>query len=206
MPQLSLSDFIAEAAACPIAALQSEDPWIVIRDIEALLGMALATLSADDYIRDYDVARHRTARIEDGAIIKGPAIIGPGCFIAAGAYLRGGVWLQRDCIIGPACEVKSTLIFAGSKLAHFNFVGDSILGSAVNVEAGAILANYRNERDDKAIRLHHRESVIETGIDKFGALLGDGVRIGANAVTAPGTVLTPGTVVGRLTLIDQDSR
>lgn len=206
MPQLSLRDFIAEAAACPIAALQSEEPWIVIRDVEPLLGAALAALSADDYIRDYDVARHRTARIEDGAVIKGPAIIGPGCFIAAGAYLRGGVWLQRDCIIGPACEVKSTLIFAGSKLAHFNFVGDSILGSAVNVEAGAILANYRNERADKAIRLLHRESVIETGTEKFGALLGDGVRIGANAVTAPGTVLTPGTVVGRLTLIDQDSR
>ena len=148
-------------------------------------------------------AVHETAIIETGAIIKGPAIIGPRCFIAATAYLRGGVFLDEDCILGPGTELKSSFMFAGSKLAHFNFVGDSILGSGVNLEAGSIIANYRNEKDDKRIRIKTQEGVLDTGVEKFGALCGDGVRLGANAVVAPGAVLSAGVHVPRLGLIDQ---
>jgi bifunctional N-acetylglucosamine-1-phosphate-uridyltransferase/glucosamine-1-phosphate-acetyltransferase GlmU-like protein len=94
-------------------------------------------------------------------------------------------------------------MFTGSKIAHLNFVGDSIIGSGVNIEAGAIIANYRNELVDKAIRIKLPTGVIETGINKFGALIGDNVRIGANAVVAPGALISTDSKIGRLQLFDQ---
>jgi len=133
---------------------------------------------------------HPDAVIEPGAIIKPPVVIGAGCFIAAHAYLRGGVVLGDRVTVGPGVEVKSSLIGPGSALAHFNFVGDSILGAEINLEAGAVIANHWNERPD-------------TGRMKFGALIGDRCRIGANAVLSPGTILRPGTIVPRLALVDQ---
>ena len=81
--------------------------------------------------------------------------------------------------------------------------GDSILGADVNCEAGAVIANFRNERGDRRIRIRHGDEVIDTGTERFGALVGDGARIGANAVIAPGAILAHGTVVGRLALVDQ---
>ena len=177
-------------------------PWDFVGNIEALLRQQIAGLDPS-YQRVDEVAVHRTARLEPGAVVKGPAIIGPNCFIAAAAYLRGGVYLERDCIIGPSSELKTSVMFAGSKLAHMNFVGDSIIGADVNIEAGAIIANYRNELESRNIRIGYREQVINTGVGKFGALVGDGSRIGANAVIAPGALLERGSIVGRLQLIDQ---
>ncbi|AZF48717.1 N-acetylglucosamine-1-phosphate uridyltransferase [Pseudomonas sp. R2-7-07] len=136
-------------------------------------------------------------------MLKGPIIIGEGSFVAAGAYLRGGVYLGSHCIVGPSCELKSTFMLGGSKLAHFNFVGDSLIGQGVNIEAGAIIANYRNELNGAAIRIRHATGVIETGVNKFGALVGDGCKIGANAVIAPGAILLPNSHVPRLGLVDQ---
>jgi NDP-sugar pyrophosphorylase family protein len=177
-------------------------PWDFVGNIEALLRQQIAGLDSS-YQRVDEVAVHRTARIEAGAVVKGPAIIGANCFIAAGAYLRGGVYLERNCIIGPSSELKTTVMFAGSKLAHMNFVGDSIIGADVNIEAGVIIANYRNELESRNIRIGYRGQVIDTGVSKFGALVGDGSRIGANAVIAPGALLERGSIVGRLQLIDQ---
>jgi bifunctional N-acetylglucosamine-1-phosphate-uridyltransferase/glucosamine-1-phosphate-acetyltransferase GlmU-like protein len=136
-------------------------------------------------------------------VLKGSGIIGARCFVASGSYLRGGAYLAEDCIIGPNSELKSSVMFAGSKIAHLNFVGDSIVGSGVNIEAGAIIANYRNELADKRIRILSDGVIIDTGVDKFGALVGDHVRIGANSVIAPGAVILPETKIGRLQLIDQ---
>jgi bifunctional N-acetylglucosamine-1-phosphate-uridyltransferase/glucosamine-1-phosphate-acetyltransferase GlmU-like protein len=130
-------------------------------------------------------------------------VVGPGCFVAAGAYVRGGCWLEADCILGPGAELKSSFVFAGSKLAHFNFVGDSVLGEGVNLEAGSIIANYRNELADKRVHVLVDGRAVDTGVEKFGAVVGDRVRIGANAVIAPGALLPEGTVVPRLALVDQ---
>lgn len=177
-------------------------PWHLVGNIEELLRQQIASLDSS-YQRVDELAVHHSARIEAGAVIKGPAIIGPNCFIAAGAYLRGGVYLEQDCIIGPSSELKTSVMFAGSKLAHMNFVGDSIIGADVNIEAGAVIANHRNEREDRNIRIVYRGQVIDTGVSKFGALVGDGSRIGANAVIAPGALLQPASIVGRLQLIDQ---
>jgi NDP-sugar pyrophosphorylase family protein len=149
-------------------------PWVIVARLTEFLTPSI----------------HPDAVIEPGAVIKPPVVIGAGCFVAAHAYLRGGVVLGDGVTVGPGVEVKSSLIGPGSALAHFNFVGDSILGVDVNLEAGAVIANHWNER-------------ARTGRMKFGALVGDYCRIGANAVLSPGTILEPGAVVPRLALVDQ---
>lgn len=183
-------------------ALAGAAPWSVVADLPQIIGAALGDLDGA-YDCHGDIAVHPSATIEAGATLKGPAIIGPGCLVASGAYLRGGAWLLGQCIVGPGVEVKTSLIFPGSALAHFNFIGDSILGSGVNLEAGSIIANHRNELGGGVIRIDVDGQAVETGVTKFGALVGDGARIGANAVVAPGALLARGTIVPRLGLIDQ---
>lgn len=181
-------------------------PWEVPGRLPALVAGVVASLGDEFERSGDDVAVHRSAIVEAGAVVKGPAIIGARCFVAAGAYVRGGCWLDADCILGPGAELKTTLMFAGSKLAHFNFVGDSILGAGVNIEAGAIIANYRNEQSEPGIVIMIDGRAVATGAIKFGALVGDGCRIGANAVVAPGAILAPRTIVPRLALVDQSPR
>ncbi|WP_310541457.1 hypothetical protein [Phenylobacterium sp.] len=198
---VEIAAFVARWAASPFAGLETA-PWLVTQGAEGHVAAAIPGLTAD-YVVNGDVALHRSAIVEPGAVLKGPAIIGPRCLVAAGAYLRGGVFLDGDCIVGPNAELKSSFMFKGAKLAHLNFVGDSILGAGVNIEAGAAIANYRNELEDKAIRIAWRGGVLETGVKKFGALLGDETRVGANAVIAPGAILARKTRVPRLALVDQ---
>lgn len=155
-----------------------------------------------EIIRD-EIVIHPTAVVEEGVIMKGPVYIGPDCFIGAHAYLRGGVYLLGNNSIGPGCEVKSSIIFSKTNLAHLNFVGDSVIGSNVNFEAGAIIANHYNERADKEIRVLIGGQLVKTGTTKFGAVVGNGCKIGANAVLSPGTLLPPGTIVPRLGLVQQ---
>jgi UDP-N-acetylglucosamine diphosphorylase / glucose-1-phosphate thymidylyltransferase / UDP-N-acetylgalactosamine diphosphorylase / glucosamine-1-phosphate N-acetyltransferase / galactosamine-1-phosphate N-acetyltransferase len=118
--------------------------------------------------------------------------------------LRGGNWVDANCTFGPGAELKSSFVFAGAKLAHFNFVGDSILGEGVNLEAGSIICNYRNERLDKEIRVRIGNALCGTGVEKFGAVVGSNSRLGANAVIAPGALLQPGTIIRRAALLDQE--
>ena len=199
-----LRDYVATAEQSPLAAYLDHAPWTLTSNTPDVVRSLLATC-CDGYAINGDIAIHASATIEPGAAIKGPAIVGPDCFIASTALVRGGCWLERGCIIGPAAELKSSFVFGGSKLAHLNFVGDSILGGDVNIEAGAMIANYRNERADKRIRIASANGVIDTGVEKFGAIIGDGARIGANAVVAPGALLAPRTIVARLALVDQAS-
>lgn len=124
--------------------------------------------------------------------------------VASGAYLRGGNWVGEDCVLGPGTELKSSFVFAGTRLAHFNFVGDSLVGSGVNLEAGSVVCNYRNQRADPEIRVLLDGALHPTGVLKFGALIGDGARLGANSVVAPGALLRPHTIVARAGLLDQD--
>jgi UDP-N-acetylglucosamine diphosphorylase / glucose-1-phosphate thymidylyltransferase / UDP-N-acetylgalactosamine diphosphorylase / glucosamine-1-phosphate N-acetyltransferase / galactosamine-1-phosphate N-acetyltransferase len=188
----------------PLAAWGVQAPWQLTQNLEAVLLAVLPSLQGPWRV-DGHVAVHASAQIEPGATIKGAAVIGPQAFLSSSALLRGGVWLGDGCIVGPGCELKTVFMGEGSKTAHLNFCGDSVIGADVNIEAGAMLANYRNERSDHRIRVR-ADGVLHTlEVRKFGALVGDGCRIGANAVLAPGTVLAAGTVVGRLQLIDQEA-
>jgi bifunctional N-acetylglucosamine-1-phosphate-uridyltransferase/glucosamine-1-phosphate-acetyltransferase GlmU-like protein len=198
---VKLVDYIDAIARSPLADWATLAPWQLTHEASARVRALLATVGPD-YRIEGEIALHHTAHVEPGAVLKGPLIVGPHCFIAASAYLRNGNWLGSRCIIGPGAELKSSFMFDGSKLAHFNFVGDSVLGQDVNLEAGSIVCNYRNERPDKTVYVRMGERLHSTGCEKFGALLADHCRIGANAVLAPGSVLTSGTVIPRLSLHD----
>ena len=180
-------------------------PWDLVARLPALLEAYLsgAQPPPDYEIRGRSVCVHRRSTIEAGAVLKPPLLIAEDAFVAAHSYLRGGVALGPGVRIGPGCEVKSSLVMRGTTLAHFNFVGDSIIGRDVNLEAGVVLANHWNERRDKTITVADGQRRLATGAVKFGAVIGDRCRIGANAVLSPGTLLPPDSVVGRLQLIDQ---
>ena len=180
-----------------------EHPWHLTHKLGAILLERMRSLGPDYQILK-DVAIHDSASIDSHAILKGPVIISPNCFVGAHAYLRGGVFLDENVSVGPACEIKTSFLFSRSALGHFNFVGDSLVGSHVNLEAGAVVANHYNERKEKNITVFVEGKAYATGVEKFGALIGDHTKIGANAVLSPGSVLSPGTVVKRLELIDQN--
>lgn len=197
-----VSEHIAGFSSSFLASQGVDTPWELTERAQSIVEEVLTRLDANYRVRD-GVAVHMSASVESGATLKGPAIIGPRCFIAAHTLIRGGCWLEAECVLGPGVELKSSFLFRGSKLAHFNFVGESILGCDVNLEAGSIIANHRNERPNQTIAFHYKGERIDTGRAKFGAVVGDGTRIGANAVIAPGAILAAGTIVERLSLVDQ---
>jgi NDP-sugar pyrophosphorylase family protein len=127
--------------------------------------------------------------IEPGAYIEGPAIIGRNNQIRHGAYIRGNVITGEKCIIGHSTEVKHSIFLNGAHAAHFNYVGDSILGNNVNLGAGVKLANFRLDQKDVTVLLQGQK--ILTGLKKMGAIIGDGAQLGCNAVTNPGTLIGP---------------
>jgi NDP-sugar pyrophosphorylase family protein len=198
---IDIAGFITNFSAL-FPALKDETPWSITQKISQLLTDKIKQLSSEYDIQD-NIAIHRSATIENHVILKGPVIISENCFIGAHAYLRGGVFLDKKVSIGPGCEIKSSIILGESALAHFNFVGDSIIGSHVNMEAGSVIANHYNEREQKIISVLIAGNYHTTGAVKFGALVGDHCKIGANAVLSPGTILTPGSTVKRLELIEQ---
>ena len=201
---IALRSYLAELATSPLASWADFEPWQITLGSQAVVRRLLEDLNPSDYVIDNEIAVHKRAIVEPGAVLKGPLILGASVFVAASAYLRGGNWVDERCTIGPGSELKSSFLFSGTKLAHFNFVGDSILGSDVNLEAGSIVCNYRNERSDKEIRVRVGTALHGTGCDKFGAVIGDGCRIGANAVVAPGAVLAPRSIVGRGAVQDDE--
>lgn len=177
-------------------------PWLAAAQLEEAILKRIPTLGAEYKILN-NIGIHRSATIDSNAILKGPVIISQNCFVGANCYIRGGVFLDESVSLGPGCEVKTSYIFSHSALAHFNFVGDSILGSHVNMEAGSIIANHFNERKDKTIYVLIDGQPQATGAVKFGSVVGDNVKIGANAVLSPGTILEPDSIVKRLQLVEQ---
>ena len=127
------------------------------------------------------------------ATISGPAWIGPGTEIRPGAFIRGNVIVGAGCVLGNACEFKNCLLMDGVQVPHFSYVGDSILGNKAHLGAGAICSNLR--LDQKPVTVRGPEKTYETGLRKFGAILGDAAEVGCNAVLNPGSVLGPRALV-----------
>jgi len=132
--------------------------------------------------------------VESGAYVRGPAIIGKNCQIRTGAYIRGDVLAGDGCIIGNASEMKNTLLLNEAMAPHYNYCGDSVLGNRVNLGAGTKLSNWKIAAD-KTVRLKSGDETIDTGLIKFGALLGDDTQTGCNSVLNPGTVLGKNVLV-----------
>ena len=135
--------------------------------------------------------------VEDGAMIKGPAIIGRNCHIRHDAYIREHVLVGDGCVVGNSCELKGALLFNGCQIPHFNYVGDSILGFKAHLGAGVILSNVKSVKGNVTVR--HEGRLVDTGLHKFGALVGDHAEIGCNAVLNPGSIIGRKAVVYPLT-------
>jgi bifunctional UDP-N-acetylglucosamine pyrophosphorylase / glucosamine-1-phosphate N-acetyltransferase len=131
--------------------------------------------------------------VEDGVMIRGPAIIGRNCQIRHNAYIRENVIIGDDCVIGNSCEIKNTLLFNHTVAPHFNYVGDSILGYRAHLGAGVKISNFKLTPGNIVVEFDGRR--FDTGLRKFGALLGDHADIGCNAV------LNPGSIIGRSSII-----
>ena len=141
-----------------------------------------------------DVEIAEGVRVEAGAYIRGPALIGPGTEVRHAAYLRGNVLIGADCVIGHVSECKNAILLDCAQAPHFAYVGDSVLGNDVNLGAGTRLANLKIVPGTIAVR-HPDGTSVDTGLRKLGALLGDGVQIGCNTVTSPGTVIGRDSIV-----------
>mgnify|MGYP000868015307 FL=1 len=131
--------------------------------------------------------------IEKTALIMGPAIIGRNCQIRHSAFIRDQVIMGDRVVVGNSSEVKNAILFDEVQIPHFNYVGDSILGYRAHLGAGAILSNFKSTHDE--INVYLDEKKMGTGLRKFGALIGDRVEIGSNAVRFPGTIVGRDAVI-----------
>jgi bifunctional UDP-N-acetylglucosamine pyrophosphorylase / glucosamine-1-phosphate N-acetyltransferase len=131
--------------------------------------------------------------VEDGAMIKGPAIIGRNCHIRHNAYLREHVILGDNCVVGNCSEVKNSLLFNKAGAPHLNYVGDSILGYRAHLGAGVVISNVKLVPDTVTVDINGRP--FDTGLRKFGALVGDSSDIGCNSVLNPGSIIGRGSVI-----------
>jgi NDP-sugar pyrophosphorylase family protein len=152
--------------------------------------------------------------VEPGVFIKGPAIIGKNCQIRHNAYIRENVIIGDNCVVGNSSELKNSLLFNGAQVPHFNYIGDSILGHKAHLGAGVKISNFKLMPGNVTIvvpssKLQVESSkagepstfnlqpgtILDTGLRKFGALLGDGAEAGCNAVLNPGSILGRGAVI-----------
>jgi acetyltransferase-like isoleucine patch superfamily enzyme len=136
---------------------------------------------------------HPTVELPPYATLIGPAYIGSGTKIRPGAFVRGNVIVGEGCVLGNACEYKNCLLMDGVATPHYNYVGDSILGNRAHLGAGVICSNYR--LDHREVLVREGETLHQTGLRKFGAILGDAAEVGCNAVLNPGTLLGPRALV-----------
>ncbi len=131
--------------------------------------------------------------VEDGAMIKGPAIIGRNCQIRHNAYVREHVIIGDNCVVGNACEVKNALLFNEAVVPHLNYVGDSILGYRAHLGGGVMISNVKLVPESVTVDINGRP--FDTGLRKFGALIGDYSDIGCNSVLNPGSIIGRGSII-----------
>ena len=168
------------------ALLDVPQPWEVLARLDAFLqgfGDQRAGTVHPTAVVSGALYLHETATVGPHTLLEGPVWLGAGATVKHGAYLRGPVVLAPGAVVGPKTEVKRSLFLPHAKAAHLNYVGDSVLGTNVNLGAGVKLANFKTFGDEI------RVGGVATGLRKFGAALGDHVSVGCNAVTAPGTVV-----------------
>ena len=169
---------------------QFEYPWLALAGIKDLIISLGQNLPEEEYDEvSPQVWVHKTAKVFDSAYLGAPCIIGARTEVRHCAFIRGSALVGEDCVVGNSCELKNVILFDHVQTPHYNYVGDSILGYYSHMGAGSITSNVKS--DKKLVVVHNGEEQIETGLKKFGAMLGDHVEVGCNSV------LNPGTVIGR---------
>jgi len=163
-------------------------PWDALPLIETLVPELGASLDTEEYTRKKDnVWIHKTATVADSAYIGCSVIIGAGVVVRHCAFIRGNVLAGAGAVIGNSTELKNVILFDGVQVPHYNYVGDSILGYKAHMGAGAITSNVKS--DSTLVSVAYGGSRLDTGLRKFGAILGDHVEIGCNSVLNPGSVI-----------------
>jgi NDP-sugar pyrophosphorylase family protein len=167
-----------------------EYPWELLSGIKDYILKLGATLPADKFEkRGDDVWIAKSAKVFDSAYIGGPCIIDEDAEIRQCAFIRGSAIVGKGAVVGNSTELKNVILFNKVQVPHYNYVGDSILGYKSHMGAGSITSNVKS--DKKLVVVKNGEEKVETGLKKFGAMLGDNVEVGC------GSVLNPGTVIGR---------
>jgi len=176
-------------------------PWDWIKAVApALAGCTLAPTSSKlppGIHVEGKVWLHPSVKLPAYATLIGPLWIGAGTEIRPGAFIRGNVIVGERCVLGNSCEFKNCLLMDQVQVPHFSYVGDSVLGNQAHLGAGAICSNLRLDQQPIAIRTG--DATYETGLRKFGAILGDGAEVGCNAVLQPGTLLGQRALIMPLT-------
>lgn len=169
-------------------------PWEIlplIKDFILVLGSGLSPEEYDQPKENVWIAK--SAKVYPTATILPPTIIGPKTEVRPGAFIRGNAIVGENCVVGNSTELKNVILFNNVQVPHYNYVGDSILGFKSHMGAGSITSNVKSDKTKVTIR--YEGDVIETGLKKMGAILGNFVEVGC------GTVMNPGTIVGSNTNI-----
>jgi NDP-sugar pyrophosphorylase family protein len=165
-------------------------PWEALKGIKDLIISLGEKLDKEEYDEVSEhVWVHKTAKVFPSAYLGAPCIIGPETEVRHCAFIRSSALVGAHCVVGNSCELKNVILFDNVQTPHYNYVGDSILGYKSHMGAGSITSNVKS--DKALVVVHNQGENIETGLKKFGAMLGDNVEVGCNSV------LNPGTVIGR---------
>lgn len=171
-----------------------EYPWQALVGIGQMIIELGRTLDSSEYKETSEnVWVHKTAKVAPTAYIGAPCIICEGTEIRHCAFIRGSALIGKNCIVGNSTELKNVILFDNVQVPHYNYVGDSILGYRAHMGAGSITSNVKSDKTLVTIKLDGQ--VIQTGLKKVGAMLGDGVEVGCNSVLNPGTIIGKNTSV-----------
>jgi NDP-sugar pyrophosphorylase family protein len=187
MKTSNLYDLSRSAAGAYLSAF--EYPWQALSGIKNLILELGGKLGNEYNEREPGVWVHNTAKVAPTAFLGAPCIIGAGTEVRHCAFIRGSALVGENCVVGNSVELKNVILFDGVQVPHYNYVGDSILGHLSHMGAGSVTSNVKS--DKTLVTVKNGSEKIETGLKKFGAMVGDFVEVGCNSV------LNPGTVIGR---------
>ncbi len=167
-------------------------PWEILSKLKAYILALGETLDSEKFTKvGDDVWIAKSATVYESAYIAGPCIIDENAEVRHCAFIRGSVIVGKNSVVGNSTEVKNSLIFDNVQVPHYNYVGDSVLGFKSHMGAGSITSNVKSDKTLVKVTIDGVDGRVETGLKKFGAMIGDGVEVGC------GSVLNPGTIIGK---------
>ena len=186
---LNINIFKEEKSIAHRYILEYSYPWEVVGEIPKIVSNVILNLGSDFEEIAEDVYAFRGTLIPKTATIIGPTVIDKCAEIRPGAYVRGNAIIGKGTVIGNSCEIKNAIIYDGAQIPHFNYVGNSILGYKAHLGAGAIISNLKADKSSAFVSYNGKKT--DTGLRKFGAILGDYAEIGCGSVLNPGTIVLP---------------
>ncbi|MBQ7031702.1 MAG: UDP-N-acetylglucosamine pyrophosphorylase [Bacilli bacterium] len=191
--------FLTNASIADSFIKEYEYPFEVLPNIKEYI-IKLGNTLSDDYQKLEDnIWIHKNAIVNKSAELHGPCIIDEGAEIRCNAYIRGSVIIGKNSVLGNSCEIKNAILYDNVQVPHFSYVGDSILGSHSHMGASSIISNLKSDKKNIVIKFDGK--LIETGMRKIGAFLGDNVEIGCGCVLNPGTIVMPNSNIYPLTSV-----